>query len=418
MADTREIDIGVYSKVLSKIETQANNAYSKARAGIQKSSLSDEAKAERMGAVYKNIATRFGNVSALLSAKHWDVTYGTDFATSARTLLQYDKDLLGRLEAANERINPNLTDEQILNEQQSIMQKFIYSRANVATTDYATKYKMKFARITHSGACAFCCMLAGRGYVYASKESAGEFNRYHRNCKCIIAATKKGYSVKGYDPDKFAEKFQNEAVKKISKSGKVRYEFVEDMKKARETARVKAEAEKATRIAQQAEAKAAKALKVLRAKAKKEAEIKELFKTIPKNVKDPSGGKAWHEINDNERKFYTEFAPIAKRLGFEVGLIYNDPTKRTDDFIMGGVKYELKQPGVESESGGSRKTITNALDEAIKKEKLNVMLDLNYIKMSRKELKASYAYILKSSQYGGKLKKLGVVRNGRIKWLK
>lgn len=62
----------------------------------------------------------------------------------------------------------------------------------------------RFARVPAGGVtCAFCVMLASRGWVYASEETAGAFKRYHSDCDCeIVPSWDKGKPyVEGYDPD-------------------------------------------------------------------------------------------------------------------------------------------------------------------------------------------------------------------------
>ncbi len=50
---------------------------------------------------------------------------------------------------------------------------------------------IRFARIPNGPSCGFCTMLASRGFVYASRKSAGEFTRFHDHCDCrIVAGTK------------------------------------------------------------------------------------------------------------------------------------------------------------------------------------------------------------------------------------
>ena len=64
---------------------------------------------------------------------------------------------------------------------------------------------VRFARIPSDGeACAFCLMLAGRGAVYHTSRTAGEFSHYHRNCRCRVVP---GFSdnpdaelVEGFNP--------------------------------------------------------------------------------------------------------------------------------------------------------------------------------------------------------------------------
>lgn len=72
--------------------------------------------------------------------------------------------------------------------------------------------KPRYARVP-SGAetCRFCIMLASRGFVYRTKESAGEGNHYHANCDCRIVPGFDGETtVAGYDPDAYYEQYRNE----------------------------------------------------------------------------------------------------------------------------------------------------------------------------------------------------------------
>ena len=59
------------------------------------------------------------------------------------------------------------------------------------------KAGVRFARVTTgSENCPFCIMLAGRGAVYHSRQTAGIMDRYHRRCDCKV--------VPGYEDDPFA----------------------------------------------------------------------------------------------------------------------------------------------------------------------------------------------------------------------
>ena len=64
---------------------------------------------------------------------------------------------------------------------------------------------VRFARVTSGrNTCAFCLMLAGRGAVYHTRQSAGELNRFHRHCSCKIVPCYSGNKyevlVEGHDP--------------------------------------------------------------------------------------------------------------------------------------------------------------------------------------------------------------------------
>lgn len=64
---------------------------------------------------------------------------------------------------------------------------------------------VKYARVLNDvHPCAFCTMLAGRGFVYHSAQNAGlgrdGLNHYHRGCKClVIADTDSDPGIQGYD---------------------------------------------------------------------------------------------------------------------------------------------------------------------------------------------------------------------------
>ena len=66
---------------------------------------------------------------------------------------------------------------------------------------------VKFARVTSGrNTCPWCLMLAGRGAVYHTRESAGAMGRFHRHCSCKIVPSFSGDKyevlVEGHDPAK------------------------------------------------------------------------------------------------------------------------------------------------------------------------------------------------------------------------
>lgn len=60
---------------------------------------------------------------------------------------------------------------------------------------------VRFARVpVGAETCAFCIMLASRGFVYYSKESATGNGHVHPNCDCKIVPGFDGDVIEGYDP--------------------------------------------------------------------------------------------------------------------------------------------------------------------------------------------------------------------------
>ncbi len=77
---------------------------------------------------------------------------------------------------------------------------------------------VRFARVPRGGeTCTFCIMLASRGFVYWSRETAGEFNHYHRNCRCLVVPDDGSGEVEGYDSGEWYERWK--AYEEIDASG-------------------------------------------------------------------------------------------------------------------------------------------------------------------------------------------------------
>lgn len=70
--------------------------------------------------------------------------------------------------------------------------------------------KVRFARVP-SGleTCPFCFMLASRGFVYWSEESAGGQHSFHPHCTCTVVPGAKGRTkIDGYDPQAMHENWE------------------------------------------------------------------------------------------------------------------------------------------------------------------------------------------------------------------
>lgn len=76
---------------------------------------------------------------------------------------------------------------------------YIRLAANKTMEQNAIRDGRKYARIpTSDHPCAFCIMLASRGFVYGSRMKAGEGNSYHNHCTCKVIASDSG-DVEGYN---------------------------------------------------------------------------------------------------------------------------------------------------------------------------------------------------------------------------
>ena len=89
-------------------------------------------------------------------------------------------------------------------------QRHAMASANQTVIDNCRKKKVRYARVpTSPHPCDFCLMLASRGFVYATRETAGELGQYHNHCRCrIVPGFGKNPTLKGYDPDALYEEWQ------------------------------------------------------------------------------------------------------------------------------------------------------------------------------------------------------------------
>lgn len=67
-----------------------------------------------------------------------------------------------------------------------------------------------YARVpTGAETCDFCIMLASRGFVYRSAQTAGVDGHYHAGCDCRVVPGFDGMEVEGYDPDLYYDMWKH-----------------------------------------------------------------------------------------------------------------------------------------------------------------------------------------------------------------
>lgn len=77
---------------------------------------------------------------------------------------------------------------------------------------------VRYARVpTGAETCEYCIMLASRGFVYWSKESAEHAN--HMHCDCVVVPGNRSTTIDGYDPDALYRKWKDGDFKPSSHGG-------------------------------------------------------------------------------------------------------------------------------------------------------------------------------------------------------
>lgn len=81
--------------------------------------------------------------------------------------------------------------------------------------------KTSFARVPRGAkTCAFCTMMASRGFVYATAKTAGEEDKYHHDCDCMIVPSwdVEHAKIEGYDDSEYSDQYYK-AVMKLEADG-------------------------------------------------------------------------------------------------------------------------------------------------------------------------------------------------------
>lgn len=94
--------------------------------------------------------------------------------------------------------------------------------ANNTMMNNAARDNVRWARVpTGKSTCAFCMLLASRGFVYHSEQTAlfkSLMGRYHDKCDCVaLSCFDDDPSLDGYDPDEMYDQY-DEAAKQIPDS--------------------------------------------------------------------------------------------------------------------------------------------------------------------------------------------------------
>ena len=83
-----------------------------------------------------------------------------------------------------------------LNSMGFIVADELYSRQRKNAAHTVWKGGGSWARVAHPGACAFCTLLASRGFDYTSRSAAGggySGAHFHDHCRCLVICRKRGH---------------------------------------------------------------------------------------------------------------------------------------------------------------------------------------------------------------------------------
>ena len=199
-------DIIAFSSQVKAVSNEASNAF---LAAARQVDFSDWASAaEQLREIIEGIVNYYGLASSELGAQWYEYcralsvggTYtATVEAPNASTAIaaanrEIDKLFDGKVDSNKlVMLLHDVVADQVFNQSREIVITNIMEDGGVKNGGYA--------RVPVGDTCAFCIMLASRGFVYTSEKSAtrtklGE--KYHENCNCIAVPFHESSTIPGY----------------------------------------------------------------------------------------------------------------------------------------------------------------------------------------------------------------------------
>lgn len=199
-------DMDAYARALGNIADAAERAAARAVAAVASSEGLSVAEArEGAKAVLEPVATAYGEAASELAAEFYAMTTAADLppaevapetvaeSVDATVRYQVRKLMDGDVEGFARACGTFARD--------SARRSAAATMLRAAERDRSRG--VRFARVpSGTETCAFCRMLASRGFVYWSRETAGALDHFHRGCDCRVVASDDPEGVEGYDPDR------------------------------------------------------------------------------------------------------------------------------------------------------------------------------------------------------------------------
>lgn len=159
-----------------------------------------------------DLVDSYGSTAALLGADFYDESRGrAPSAARFQAILSEPPDISQAQAVSRWGLGPLFQSEpdapQALLDLLGATQRLVLQSARGTIFNSAARDSVQtgFARIPRGlETCHFCTMIASRGAVYYTAETAGQSNEWHNDCDCVIApiSSRDGYP-EGYDPNRF-----------------------------------------------------------------------------------------------------------------------------------------------------------------------------------------------------------------------
>lgn len=155
---------------------------------------------------FPTLVEEYGNVAATVAAD-WYEEICQERASMEMGLDTFDKARARARWAIGESWNGKHAES--LRTLELVADEMVRQFGRDSVTQSAAANNRRYARVP-AGAetCAFCLMVASRGFAYHSAQTAGEMAKFHSDCDCQIVPDN-GVVPDGYDPDRLYEMYRS-----------------------------------------------------------------------------------------------------------------------------------------------------------------------------------------------------------------
>lgn len=160
---------------------------------------------EALTELFPALVAKYGDVAAAAAADWYETVMGTAALAADTFPAEYAQ------QRARSAVLGNIGDpDGIGSALATSLDRYVKQAGRDTIRDSTKRDKARYARVPRgTTTCGFCLMLASRGAVYATKETAGALDKYHGNCDCqpVPIRDASDYPA-GYDPDSLYEQYQ------------------------------------------------------------------------------------------------------------------------------------------------------------------------------------------------------------------
>lgn len=209
-------DVLAFSNAVGRVSDTARRAFEKRVGEVDFYDWS--LAAQELRAIIEEIVTEYGLAASELGAQWYE--YCRLFVTPGSYTAQLEevnRDAL--MHDVNEEIDKlfagSVTEGKLVESLSNVVTYSTYDQArSTVTSNLETERrsslsrgnksfadKCGYARVTTGSSCAFCVLLASRGFAYASEKSATKTktgDSYHPNCRCVAVPFHNAHDISGY----------------------------------------------------------------------------------------------------------------------------------------------------------------------------------------------------------------------------